>query len=161
MTTPRPRPTTPTTAPTAVPAMPGVAASDRFFAPDARYYDGDPYKAPEQTHTFDCKHVATHPRPGAGLRAFGFMRNNAPNSKWESVALTETDFGRWTRIPDSPAQESDDRSAEGLADTALTHDVKAVATAHGQPRPAAGQTTVAIAAEDWQMYGAEGGSNSE
>ncbi|MFD8671039.1 hypothetical protein ACFV1U_37450 [Streptomyces microflavus] len=30
-----------------------------------------------------------------------------------------------------------DTSAEGLANTALTHEVKAVTTAHGQPRPAA------------------------
>ncbi|MFE0778917.1 hypothetical protein [Streptomyces sp. NPDC058861] len=69
-----------------------------FFVPGALYYDGDPYKAPEQTHTFQCEHVATHPRPGAGPRAFGFVRNNAPDAPSSSAALSEDDFPKWTRI---------------------------------------------------------------
>ncbi|MCZ1012324.1 hypothetical protein [Streptomyces lydicus] len=48
--------------------------------PDARYYDGDSYNAPKQTHTFPCEHLTTHLRPGAGPGAFGFLHNNAPNS---------------------------------------------------------------------------------
>ncbi|MFF8618976.1 hypothetical protein [Streptomyces sp. NPDC015350] len=97
MTTSRPRPET---APARIEDTPGVppALAD-FFVPRACYFDGDGYKAPEQTHTFQCEHVATHPRPGAGKRAFGFLRNNAPGSDWLSVALGEDDFTRWSRLP--------------------------------------------------------------
>ncbi|MEU1077798.1 MULTISPECIES: hypothetical protein [unclassified Streptomyces] len=98
MTTPRPHTHT-VTAPTGDEPGPDLAPAD-FFVPGARYVDGDGYKAPEQTHTFQCEHIALHPRPGAGPRAFGFMRSNAPDSKWFSAALTEDDFDEWTRIPE-------------------------------------------------------------
>ncbi|MGZ2355699.1 hypothetical protein LRE75_03165 [Streptomyces sp. 372A] len=73
-----------------------------FFEPSARYVDGDGFKAPEQTHTFQCEHIALHPRPDAGPRAFGFARNNAPGSEWFSTALTPDDFAeaKWVRIPE-------------------------------------------------------------
>ncbi|MET9112262.1 hypothetical protein [Streptomyces zhihengii] len=79
---------------------PGAPAD--FFVPGARYVDGGGLKAPELTHTFHCEHVALHPRPGAGWRAFGFARSNAPGSHWFSIALTEDDFteAEWTRIPE-------------------------------------------------------------
>ncbi|MEV0966783.1 hypothetical protein AB0J25_30140 [Streptomyces sp. NPDC049910] len=77
---------------------PGAPAD--FFEPGARYFDGDGFKAPEQTHTFQCEHIALHPRPGAGPRAFGFARNNAPDSEWFSTALSLDDFAKWTRIPE-------------------------------------------------------------
>lgn len=106
MTTPRPRTTTVTAR---IQDIPGAdTAPALFFVPGARYYDGDGFKAPEQTHTFQCEHVATHPRPGAGPRAFGFLRNNAPDSKWFSTALGEDDFARWTRIPDAPTAQTGD-----------------------------------------------------
>ncbi|MDF3303058.1 hypothetical protein K388_07151 [Streptomyces sp. KhCrAH-43] len=78
------------------------AAPADFFEPGARYVDGDGFKAPEETHTFQCEHIALHPRPGAGPRAFGFARNNAPDSEWFSTALTPGDFAdaEWTRIPE-------------------------------------------------------------
>ncbi|MEU5196040.1 hypothetical protein AB0G86_18620 [Streptomyces scabiei] len=49
--------------------QPGAPAD--FFEPGAHYADDDGFKAPEQTHTFQCEHIALHPRPGAGPRAFG------------------------------------------------------------------------------------------
>jgi hypothetical protein len=74
--------------------------SAEFFVPGAHYVDGDGYKAPEQARTFQCEHIALHPRPGAGPRAFGFLRNNAPDSTWFSAALSKNDFAEWTRIPE-------------------------------------------------------------
>ncbi|GAA2720530.1 MULTISPECIES: hypothetical protein [Streptomyces] len=68
--------------------------------PGAHYVDGDSFKTPEQTHTFRCGYIALHPRPGAGPRAVGFIRNNAPDSPWFSTALSEDDFTEWTRIPE-------------------------------------------------------------
>ncbi|MFF8618609.1 hypothetical protein [Streptomyces sp. NPDC015350] len=96
MTTPRPH----TTGPTEDKPGAGAAPAD-FFVPGAHYVDGDGYKAPEQTHTFQCKHIALHPHPGAGPRAFGFARNNASDSRWFSAALTKDDFEEWTRIPET------------------------------------------------------------
>ncbi|MFB6992172.1 hypothetical protein ACFCX5_40660, partial [Streptomyces sp. NPDC056304] len=72
MTTPRPRPATVTARIEATPDA-DTAPAD-FFVPGARYYDGDGFKAHERAHTFQCEHVTTHPRPGAGPRAFGFLR---------------------------------------------------------------------------------------
>ncbi|WP_331731956.1 hypothetical protein OG613_49125 (plasmid) [Streptomyces sp. NBC_00015] len=106
MTTPRPRPAT-VTARIEDTSHADTTPAD-FFEPGARYYDGDPYKAPEQTHTFQCEHVATHPRPGAGPRAFGFQRNNAPDSDWISTALREADFDGWTRLPDAHTTSTHD-----------------------------------------------------
>ncbi|MGW3390526.1 hypothetical protein [Streptomyces cinereoruber] len=105
MTTPR----THTTAPTKDTSGADAAPAD-FFVPGAHYVDGDGYKAPEQTHTFQCEHIVLHPRPGAGPRAFGFLRNNAPGSEWFSKALTKNDFDQWTRIPetlDAPTDGTD------------------------------------------------------
>jgi hypothetical protein len=67
VTTPRPRLTTVTARSDDTPGA-DTAPAD-FFVPCARYYDGDGYAGPEQTHTFQCEHVTTHPRPGAGLPA--------------------------------------------------------------------------------------------
>lgn len=111
MTTPRPRPASVTARIEDTPGADTEAAD--FFVPGARYYDGDGYKAPEQTHTFRCEHVTTHPRPGAGLRAFGFLRNNAPDSDWFSSALGEDVFARWTRIPDAPTAKTGDVKPTG------------------------------------------------
>ncbi|MGW6202116.1 hypothetical protein ACWF9B_00450 [Streptomyces sp. NPDC055089] len=94
MTSPQPRTTvtvrieSDATSPDTAPAA--------FFVPDTHYFLGDPYKAPEQTFTFTCEHVTTHPRPGAGRRAFGFQRRNSPNAPWFSAALSEEDFADWT-----------------------------------------------------------------
>lgn len=69
MTTPRPHTHTARTG-----DEPGAdVASADFFVPGAHYVDGDGFKAPEQRHTFQCEHIALHPRPGAGPRAFGFL----------------------------------------------------------------------------------------
>lgn len=113
MTTPRPRPQAATVR---IKAAPGANTTPAdFFVPGARYGDGDGYKAPEQTHTFQCEHVATHPRPGAGPRAFGFLRNNAPDADWLSCILGPDDFTRWTRILDAPTGQTGDAAPTGPA----------------------------------------------
>ncbi|WP_246096098.1 hypothetical protein [Streptomyces botrytidirepellens] len=61
MTTPRPRPVTVTAR--IEDNLDADTTPADFFVPGARYYDGDPYKAPEETHTFQCEHIATHPAP--------------------------------------------------------------------------------------------------
>ncbi|MFD5079665.1 hypothetical protein [Streptomyces sp. NPDC058371] len=113
MTTPRPRPAAVTA------RIEDTSGADTapvdFFVPGARYYDGDGYKAPEQTHTFQCEYVTTHPRPSAGQRAFGFLRNNAPDSDWFSSALGEDDFARWTRFSDAPTAKTGDVMPTGPA----------------------------------------------
>ncbi|MFF9158348.1 hypothetical protein ACF1AB_39680 [Streptomyces sp. NPDC014846] len=119
MTTPHPRPQTVTARIEDTPRTDPRAdlTPVDFFVPGARYYDGDGYKAPELTHTFQCEHIALHPRPGAGPRAFGFLRNNAPDSDWYSCALGEDDFARWTRIPDinAPTPTTGDTAPTGPA----------------------------------------------
>ncbi|MGW6145347.1 hypothetical protein [Streptomyces sp. NPDC055140] len=61
LTTPRPRPATVTAR---IEDTPDTTPVD-FFVPGARYYDGDPYKAPEQAHTFQCDTMP--PTPGPAL----------------------------------------------------------------------------------------------
>ncbi|MEU2510510.1 hypothetical protein [Streptomyces syringium] len=79
-----------------------------FFEAGRTYGRGqDGYKAPEQTWVFRCVAVAAHPRPGAGLRAFGFMRNGAPGWPWESVGVGEGEWARgWTEC--STGGDADD-----------------------------------------------------
>ncbi|MFD8900568.1 hypothetical protein [Streptomyces ardesiacus] len=45
------------------------------------------------------------PPPRRRPRAFGFARNNAPDSEWFSTALTPDDFAEaeWTRVPEDEA----------------------------------------------------------
>ncbi|MER5615950.1 hypothetical protein [Streptomyces sp. NPDC002215] len=106
MTTPRPRPATVTVRIKATPDA-DTAPAD-FFVPGTHYGDGDGFKAHEQTHTFQCEHIALHPRPGAGPRAFGFLRNNAPGADWVSAALSKHDFPKWTRIPTNHTEPNGD-----------------------------------------------------
>lgn len=83
------------------------ADGEPFFQPDTHYFLGDPYKAPEQTYHFQCVAVALHPRPGAGMRAFGFLRCNAPDEPWASSALDAHEFPKWTEIT-TPADSHPD-----------------------------------------------------
>ncbi|MGW9032725.1 hypothetical protein ACWGQ5_54145 [Streptomyces sp. NPDC055722] len=105
-----------------------------FLTPGTDYTDGpDGWKAPEETAVFRCVHVARHPRPGAGLRAFGFHRPNRLHAEWTPFAVTESDFSRWTALPTTSTAA--DAATAPATDTAVAPAADTTAAATGTPEP--------------------------
>lgn len=67
-----------------------------FFQPNRMYTDGDGFRAPELTRTFDVELVTRHPDRGH-LRAVGWMSTAEPGAERHMQAIDEDEYepGEW------------------------------------------------------------------
>ncbi|MFF2522482.1 hypothetical protein [Streptomyces liangshanensis] len=88
-----------------------------FFQVGRLYTYGDSgFCAPELALVchFRVEHVTRHPVRGH-LRAIGWMKSNAPGSRWRGYFQDEDEFDGWTEVPATDPDDVDDQARDDEA----------------------------------------------